>query len=106
MSNATNRVDGIASPSHCAVRLATLTDKAFIMPHDDKATTPTVHTSGEWRNADAASIGDPSNCEDGKATAEQGAFFCLKAELRRAYAAPESCYEALTAADVIRRAAD
>lgn len=38
-----------------------------------------------------------------KARAEQEAFDRLKAELSQAYAAPESSYKPLTAADVIAR---
>lgn len=38
-----------------------------------------------------------------KARAEQEAFDRLKAELKQAYAAPESSYKPMTAADVIAR---
>jgi Arc/MetJ-type ribon-helix-helix transcriptional regulator len=38
-----------------------------------------------------------------KARAEQEAFDRLKAELEQAYAAPESSYKPMTAADVIAR---
>lgn len=70
--------------------------------------------SGALRDFVAAIIGDSgqyanvSEClrdliRSDKARTEQQAFARLKAELALAYAAPESAYQALTAADVIRR---
>jgi putative addiction module CopG family antidote len=77
-------------------------------------TTMTVRLSGSLREFVAANVGEQGDYESvseymrdlirrDKARVEQETFERLKAELARAYAAPESSYQPLTAADVIAR---
>lgn len=77
-------------------------------------TTMTVRLSGplsDFVNANVGEHGDYENVSEyirdlirrDKALKEQEAFDRLKAELTQAYAAPESSYKPLTAADVIAR---
>lgn len=74
----------------------------------------TVRLSGplsDFVNANVGEHGDYENVSEyirdlirrDKALKEQEAFDRLKAELTQAYAAPESSYKPLTAADVIAR---
>lgn len=83
------------------------------MPHEETSTL-TVRVSGALRDFVAASVGSSGSYENvseylrdlirsDKARNEQQAFRRLKAELAHAYAAPESSYETLTAADIIQR---
>ncbi len=80
----------------------------------DETTTLTVRVSGALRDFVAAAVGNTGHYENvseylrdlirnDQARSEQQAFQRLKAELALAYAAPESSYEALTAADIIQR---
>lgn len=77
-------------------------------------TTMTVRLSGPLSDFVAANVGESGYYENvseylrdlirrDKERSEQEAFERLKAELARAYAAPESSYQPLTAADVIAR---
>ncbi|WP_232129097.1 ribbon-helix-helix domain-containing protein [Luteimonas sp. BDR2-5] len=77
-------------------------------------TTMTVRLSGPLSDYVAANVGEHGDYENvseyvrdlirrDKARKEQEAFERLKAELSQAYAAPESSYTPLTAADVIAR---
>lgn len=83
------------------------------MPHEETSTL-TVRVSGALRDFVAASVGNSGSYENvseylrdlirsDKARNEQQAFRRLKTELAHAYAAPESSYETLTAADMIQR---
>jgi antitoxin ParD1/3/4 len=76
--------------------------------------TLTVRLSGALRDFVAASVGENGSYENvseyirdlirrDKERAEKEAFDRLKAELRHAFAAPESSYKPLTAAAVIAR---
>ena len=77
-------------------------------------TTMTVRLSGPLSDFVAANVGEHGAYENvseyvrdlirrDKERTEQEAFERLKAELTLAYAAPESSYQPLTAADVIAR---
>lgn len=77
-------------------------------------TTMTVRLSGALRDVVAANVGETGSYENvseyirdlirrDKERTEQHVFDRLKAELALAFAAPESSYVPLTAADVIRR---
>ena len=77
-------------------------------------TTMTVRLSGALSEFVAASVGEHGDYENvseyvrdlirrDKARKEQDAFERLRAELARAFSAPESSYQPLTAADVIAR---
>lgn len=77
-------------------------------------TTMTVRLSGPLSDFVTANVGEHGDYENvseyirdlirrDKALKEQEAFDRLKAELIQAYAAPESSYKPLTAADVIAR---
>ena len=77
-------------------------------------TTMTVRLSGPLRDFVAANVGADGEFENvseyvrdlirrDKARAEQAALDRLKAELQHAFAAPESAYRPLTAAEVIAR---
>ena len=77
-------------------------------------TTMTVRLSGTLSDFVAANAGEHGAYENvseymrdlirrDKERTEQAAFDRLKAELSHAYAAPESSYQPLTAADVIKR---
>ena len=79
-----------------------------------ETTTMTVRLSGALREFVAANVGENGAYENvseyvrdlirrDKERAEKEAFDRLKAELARAFAAPESSYEPLTAAEVIAR---
>src|SRR5689334_13775281 len=79
-----------------------------------RTTTMTVRVSGALSDFVAANVGENGSYENvseyirdlirrDKERAEQEAFAKLKAELVHAYAAPESSYQQLTAADVIAR---
>ncbi|GGB65576.1 ribbon-helix-helix domain-containing protein [Glycocaulis alkaliphilus] len=79
-----------------------------------RTTTMTVRLSGVLSEFVAANVGDDGAYENvseyvrdlirrDKERAEQAAFDRLKAELTHAFAAPDSSYKPLTAADVIRR---
>jgi putative addiction module CopG family antidote len=79
-----------------------------------RTTTMTVRLSGALSDFVAASVGENGSYENvseyirdlirrDKERTEQEAFARLKAELARAYAAPESSYRPLTAEDVIAR---
>jgi antitoxin ParD1/3/4 len=79
-----------------------------------RTTTMTVRLSGALSEFVAANVGDDGAYENvseyvrdlirrDKERAEQAAFDRLKAELIQAFAAPESSYEPLTAADIIQR---
>jgi putative addiction module CopG family antidote len=74
----------------------------------------TVRLSGALSDFVAANVSESGSYENvseyirdlirrDKERAEQEAFDRLKAELTRAFAAPESTYQTLTAADVIAR---
>ena len=76
--------------------------------------TMTVRLSGALSDFVAANVGENGDYESvseyvrdlirrDKARSEQEAFDRLKAELERAFAAPDDTYLALTAADVIER---
>lgn len=79
-----------------------------------RTTTMTVRLSGALSDFVAANVSESGSYENvseyirdlirrDKERAEQEAFDRLKAELTRAFAAPESTYQTLTAADVIAR---
>ena len=79
-----------------------------------RATTMTVRISGALSDFVAANVGEGGTYENvseyirdlirrDKERVEQEAFGRLKAELAHAFAAPESAYEPLTAAEVIAR---
>lgn len=79
-----------------------------------RTTTMTVRISGTLSDFVAANVGEDGAYENiseyirdlirrDKERAEQEAFERLKAELERAFAAPESSYRPLTAAEVIAR---
>jgi antitoxin ParD1/3/4 len=79
-----------------------------------RQTTLTVRLSGALNDFVHANIGEDGVYENvseyirdlirrDKERAEQEAFDRLKAELRHAFAAPDSSYQALTAAEVIAR---
>lgn len=79
-----------------------------------KTTTMTVRVSGALSDFVASNIGEHGAYENvseymrdlirrDKERTEQQAFERLQAELTRAFAAPESTYHALTAAEVIAR---
>lgn len=79
-----------------------------------RTTTMTVRLSGTLSDFVTANVGENGSYENvseyirdlirrDKERAEQEAFAKLKAELARAYAAPDSSYQTLTAADVIAR---
>ena len=77
-------------------------------------TTMTVRVSGALGDFVAANVGESGAYESvseyirdlirrDKARVERKAFELLKAELTRAYAAPDKSYHALSASDVIER---
>lgn len=79
-----------------------------------RAMTMTVRLSGPLSDFVAANVGENGDYESvseyvrdlirrDKARSEQEAFDRLKAELERAFAAPDDTYQALSAADVIER---
>ncbi|WPM81601.1 transcriptional regulator [Brucella pseudintermedia] len=79
-----------------------------------RTTTMTVRLSGALSDFVAANVSESGSYENvseyirdlirrDKDRAEQEAFDRLKAELTHAYAAPETSYQPLTAADVIAR---
>ncbi|WP_246529520.1 ribbon-helix-helix domain-containing protein [Microvirga zambiensis] len=79
-----------------------------------RTTTMTVRLSGALSEFVAANVSETGSYENvseyvrdlirrDKERVEQEAFERLKAELARAFAAPEASYQALTAADVIAR---
>lgn len=79
-----------------------------------RTTTMTVRVSGALREFVAAKVGEGGAYENvseyirdlirrDKERAEREAFDRLKAELNRAFAAPEESYKPLTAAEVIAR---
>ena len=79
-----------------------------------RTTTLTVRLSGVLSDFVAANVGENGSYENvseyirdlirrDKERVEKEAFDRLKAELGRAFAAPESSYEPLTAAEVIAR---
>jgi antitoxin ParD1/3/4 len=79
-----------------------------------RTTTMTVRVSGALSEFVAANVGEGGAYENvseyirdlirrDKERAEREAFDRLKAELNRAFAAPEESYEPLTAGDVIAR---
>ena len=79
-----------------------------------RTTTMTVRISGALSDFVAANVGDSGSYENvseyirdlirrDKERTEQEAFERLKAELGHAFAAPESSYHELTAAEVIAR---
>lgn len=79
-----------------------------------KTTTMTVRVSGALSDFVASNVGEHGAYENvseymrdlirrDKERTEQQAFERLQAELTRAFAAPESTYHALTAAEVIAR---
>ena len=79
-----------------------------------RAMTMTVRLSGPLSDFVAANVGENGDYESvseyvrdlirrDKARSEQEAFDRLKAELERAFAAPDDTYHALSAADVIER---
>ena len=79
-----------------------------------RTTTMTVRVSGTLSRFIAANVGGDGAYENvseyirdlirrDKERAERAAFDRLKAELNRAFAAPEESYKPLTAADVIAR---
>ena len=78
------------------------------------ATTMTVRLSGPLSDFVAANVGETGDYESvseyvrdlirrDKARSEQEAFDRLKAELERAFAAPDDTYRELSAAEVIAR---
>ncbi|MDR2875172.1 MAG: addiction module antitoxin [Methylobacillus sp.] len=78
------------------------------------ATTMTIHLNGVLSDFVAANVGEDGAYEDvseymrdlirrDKERVEQQAFDRLKSELAHAYAAPDTAYHPLTAADVIAR---
>lgn len=79
-----------------------------------RSTTMTVRLSGALSDFVAANVGEDGSYENiseyvrdlirrDKQRAEQESFDRLKAELNRAFAAPEEAYKPLTAAEVISR---
>lgn len=79
-----------------------------------RTTTMTVRLSGALSDFVAANVGETGSYENvseyirdlirrDKERAEKEAFDRLKAELTRAFAAPEDSYQPLTAAEVIAR---
>jgi antitoxin ParD1/3/4 len=79
-----------------------------------RTTTMTVRLSGALRDFVAANVGETGSYENvseyirdlirrDKERAERETFDRLKAELTHAFAAPESTYHSLTAAEVIAR---
>lgn len=79
-----------------------------------RTTTMTVRLGGALSDFVAANVGDDGSYENvseyirdlirrDKERVEQAAFDRLKAELTHAFAAPESSYQRLTAAEVIAR---
>lgn len=79
-----------------------------------RTTTMTVRLSGPLSDFVAANVGDDGSYENiseyirdlirrDKERVEREAFDRLKAELTHAFAAPESSYQPLTAAEVIAR---
>jgi putative addiction module CopG family antidote len=79
-----------------------------------RPTTMTVRLSGALSDFVAANVSETGSYENvseyirdlirrDKERAEQEAFARLKAELRHAFAAPDSTYHSLTAAEVIAR---
>ena len=79
-----------------------------------RTTTMTVRLSGTLSDFVTANVGENGSYENvseyirdlirrDKERAEKEAFDRLKAELRHAFAAPESSYKPLTAAEVIAR---
>ena len=79
-----------------------------------RSMTMTVRLSGPLSDFVSANVGENGDYESiseyvrdlirrDKARSEQEAFDRLKAELERAFAAPDDTYHALTAADVIAR---
>jgi Arc/MetJ-type ribon-helix-helix transcriptional regulator len=79
-----------------------------------RTTTLTVRISGALGDFVAANVGEDGSYENvseyirdlirrDKERAEKEAFARLKAELAHAFAAPESSYKPLTAADIIKR---
>ena len=81
------------------------------MPH---TTTMTVRVSGALSDFVAANVGETGAYESvseyirdlirrDKIRSEREAFLRLKAELARAYAAPDDTYHALSASDVIEK---
>ena len=79
-----------------------------------RTTTMTVRLSGALSDFVAANVGESGSYENvseyirdlirrDKERAEKEAFSRLKAELTRAFAAPETSYEPLTAAEVVSR---
>ncbi len=79
-----------------------------------RTTTMTVRLSGALSDFVAANVGENGSYENiseyvrdlirrDKERAEAEAFVRLKAELTRAFAAPEDSYQPLTAAEVIAR---
>ncbi len=79
-----------------------------------RTTTMTVRLSGALSDFVAANVGENGSYENvseyirdlirrDKERAEQEAFDRLKTELRHAFAAPDSSYRPLTAAEVIAR---
>jgi antitoxin ParD1/3/4 len=79
-----------------------------------RTTTMTVRLSGPLSDFVAANVGDDGSYENvseyirdlirrDKARVEREAFDRLKAELTHAFAAPETSYQPLTAAEVIAR---
>jgi putative addiction module CopG family antidote len=79
-----------------------------------RTTTMTVRLSGTLSDFVAANVGETGSYENvseyirdlirrDKERVEQEAFERLKAELARAFTAPEASYQPLTAADVIAR---
>ena len=79
-----------------------------------RTTTMTVRLSGALSDFVAANVGETGSYENvseyirdlirrDKERVEQEAFERLKAELARAFAAPEASYQRLTAAEVIAR---
>lgn len=82
-----------------------------------RTTTMTVRLSGTLRDFVASNIGEDGTYENvseylrdlvrrDRERAQAEAFDRLKAELTQAFAAPESAYEPLTAAEVISRNRD
>ena len=79
-----------------------------------RTTTMTVRLSGALSDFVAANVGENGSYENiseyvrdlirrDKERAEQEVFDRLKAELARAFAAPETSYKSLTAAEIIAR---
>lgn len=79
-----------------------------------QTTTLTVRVSGALSEFVAANVGENGTYENvseyirdlirrDKERTEEEAFHRLKAELHRAFAAPDESYEALTVEDILRR---